>query len=193
MFVSASAYTPLFAGVFWEAQDVLLEDIDRIEVISGPGGTLWGTNAVNGVVNILTKNSARTQGVLVAAGSGQEASEIAARYGGTKQRTSYRAHAKADRVENTWLSNGQSLPDGSRRQQAGFRADSADGIHESTLWPRANHSGSPAAEPSLALVVGLSLLGDALGCSAKPEIPSSGSTGQEARAGRPTSPRERHV
>ena len=59
-----TVYTPLFSGVFWEAQDVLLEDVDRIEVISGPGGTLWGANAVNGVINVITRPAADTQGSL---------------------------------------------------------------------------------------------------------------------------------
>src|SRR5207244_1907268 len=63
-------YTPLFAGVFWDAQDTLLEDIERIEVISGPGASLWGANAVNGVINIITKNAKETQGGLVSAGGG---------------------------------------------------------------------------------------------------------------------------
>ena len=128
-----TVYTPLFAGVFWEAQDVPLEDVDRIEVISGPGGTLWGTNAVNGVINIVTKSAARTQGVLVTAGAGDEAAEIAARYGGTTQQLSYRAYAKADRVENTSPSNGQALLDGSHRKQAGFRADWGNGSDGVTL------------------------------------------------------------
>src|SRR4029079_6815242 len=57
-----SVYTPTFSGVYWDAQDYVLEDIDRIEVIKGPGGTLWGANAVNGVINIITKEARKTQG-----------------------------------------------------------------------------------------------------------------------------------
>src|SRR6185503_11456156 len=77
-----SVYTPLFAGVYWDIQDVVLEDIDRIEVIRGPGGTLWGANAVNGVINIITKKASETQGALLSVGAGTE--EIGfgtARYG----------------------------------------------------------------------------------------------------------------
>ena len=65
-----TVYSPLFSGVFWDAQDVVLEDIDRIEVISGPGATLWGANAVNGVINIITRSAADTQGTLLAGGAG---------------------------------------------------------------------------------------------------------------------------
>jgi iron complex outermembrane receptor protein len=57
-----SVYTPLFDGVYWDVQNVMLEDIERIEVIRGPGGTIWGANAVNGVINIITKSSKETQG-----------------------------------------------------------------------------------------------------------------------------------
>jgi iron complex outermembrane receptor protein len=65
-----SVYTPLFSGVFWDLQDYLLQDIDRIEVISGPGGTLWGANAVNGVINITSKSAKDTQGLYVESGGG---------------------------------------------------------------------------------------------------------------------------
>jgi len=78
-----SVYTPLFAGVFWDQQDVMLQDVERIEVIRGPGGTLWGANAVNGVINIITKPASETQGGLISAGGGTEdLGAFALRYGG---------------------------------------------------------------------------------------------------------------
>ncbi|MEO7767252.1 MAG: TonB-dependent receptor plug domain-containing protein [Ferruginibacter sp.] len=76
-------YTPLFGGVLWELQNVLMEDIDRIEVVSGPGATLWGANAVNGVINIVTKNTSETPGWFIGAVAGNFLQDFgAARYGG---------------------------------------------------------------------------------------------------------------
>src|SRR5207302_349706 len=72
-----AVYTPLYGGVLWDVQDYLLEDIDRIEVISGPGGTLWGANAVNGVINIVTRAARDTQGLYVSAGGGKQLREQA--------------------------------------------------------------------------------------------------------------------
>src|SRR5207237_9267073 len=90
-----SVYTPLFSGVYWNVQDVMLEDIDRIEVIRGPGATMWGANAVNGVINIITRRAADSQGGLVSAGGGNEEESFAAvRYGGKACRTYYRGYAK---------------------------------------------------------------------------------------------------
>ncbi|CAG7856234.1 hypothetical protein MCAMS1_00644 [biofilm metagenome] len=65
-----SVYTPSFSGVYWDAQDVMMEDVERIEVIRGPGATLWGANAVNGVINIITKSADKTQGGLLVGGGG---------------------------------------------------------------------------------------------------------------------------
>ncbi|MDP3910879.1 MAG: TonB-dependent receptor plug domain-containing protein, partial [Gemmatimonadales bacterium] len=78
-----TVYTPLFSGVFWDVQDVLLSDIERIEVISGPGATLWGANAVNGVINVITKDATATQGTLLTGGGGTELRAFgSARHGG---------------------------------------------------------------------------------------------------------------
>lgn len=91
-----SVYTPLFGGVYWDIQDYPIEDIERIEVIRGPGGTIWGANAVNGVINVLTKKSSETQGTLVSGYGGTHELGGTARYGGkATETTDYRVFFKA--------------------------------------------------------------------------------------------------
>src|SRR5688572_9408547 len=87
-----TVYSPLFSGTFWEAQDVLLEDVERIEVISGPGATLWGANAVNGVINVITRRASETPGGLAALGAGKTQRDGACRYGGEIACGHYRAY-----------------------------------------------------------------------------------------------------
>ena len=129
-----SVYTPLFSGVFWDVQDVMLEDVERIEVISGPGGVLWGSNAVNGVINIITRSSQDTQGTLLSVGGGNLESEAAARYGGKLgENTSFRLYAKGFDRDNTERANGANVHDSWNKQQAGFRLDSAIANDKLTL------------------------------------------------------------
>jgi len=118
-----SVYSPLFSGVFWEMQDVALEDIARIEVVSGPGGTAWGANAVNGVINIITKNASDTQGGVATVYAGADEQGATVRQGGQLAGgVHYRAYAKSMRADGT--DNGSAWEDGGmQRQQAGLRLD----------------------------------------------------------------------
>ena len=118
-------YTPLFGGVWWDIQDPPLEDIDRIEVIRGPGGALWGANAVNGVINIITKESAKTQGALIATSAGiNEGYAARVRYGGkVGDNLTYRIYG----TSNAWLpsvnASGEDSYDTWSVSQGGMRLD----------------------------------------------------------------------
>ena len=119
-----SVYTPLFAGVYWEVQDMLLEDIERIEVIRGPGGTIWGANAVDGVINIITKSASETQGLLATAGGGSEEKGFGSlRYGGKiGQDFSYRVYGKGFRRDAQFTPHVSDFDDW-QMGQGGFRGD----------------------------------------------------------------------
>jgi iron complex outermembrane receptor protein len=119
-----SVYTPLYSGVYWDAQDVLLDDIERIEVISGPGATLWGANAVNGVINIITRRSADTQGATATVGGGNLEKNAAAQIGGSLGAdATYRFYAKGFERASLDLPSGPSADDGWSKTQVGFRTD----------------------------------------------------------------------
>jgi iron complex outermembrane receptor protein len=118
-----SVYTPLFAGVYWEMQDVMLESIDRIEVIRGPGGTIWGANAVNGVINIITRRAQETSGALVSAGGGNvEQGFLNAYYGAGDEALSYRFSGGGFTRGPQFHRDGRNFDDW-RRVQGGFRLD----------------------------------------------------------------------
>jgi iron complex outermembrane receptor protein len=119
-----TVYAPFFSGVFWDQQIVMLEDIDRIEVISGPGATLWGANAVNGVINVITRSAGETPGGVVALTGGNREQQASTRFGGRfGEGGSFRLYATTERIENTRTEAGTAVADGWDRHQAGFRVD----------------------------------------------------------------------
>ena len=136
-----SVYTPYHSGVAWDVQDVLPEDIERIEVISGPGATLWGANAVNGVINITTRQASDTQGVSVDAGAGNLQQAGSVQYGGKLgDSVHYRAYVdsfhRAQDVTGTQpgvSAEGANAQDDWRKTQGGFRMDWATGADAATV------------------------------------------------------------
>lgn len=120
-----AVYTPLWSGVRWDVQDYLLEDVDRIEVISGPGGSLWGANAVNGVINVTTRSAADTQGLYAEVGMGDQLEEHeAVRFGGRlAPEVFFRVYAKHSERDHEVFADGSPAGDGTEMSQAGFRMD----------------------------------------------------------------------
>ena len=163
-----TVYTPLFAGVYWDIQDVPLEDIDRIEVIRGPGATVWGANAVNGVINIITKSASDTQGGLLVAGGGTEDLTLAtAQYGGKIGRyTSYRVFGKYLDDNHFPDLSGQNGEDGWHLSHAGFRSDTSLSRKDSVTFQGDVYGGNEGAEfghiESIAPPVNVNVVGSAL-------------------------------
>ena len=119
-----TVYNRLFAGVLWHALDLLIEDIDRIEVIRGPGAAVWGANAVNGVINIVTRAAGDTPGTMVRVGVGTfETAQAAVRYGGAIGHARYRVYSQWSAIGDSQLAANTSADDDSHRLTNGFRTD----------------------------------------------------------------------
>jgi len=122
-----SVYTPLFSGVYWDVQNVLLEDVAQIEVIRGPGSTLWGANVVNGIINIITKTSKDTQGGLLTGGAGDKAERAVGgfRYGGKIYKDAYyRLYTRYFNHDDFDISSSGDDANGNWQiSQGGFRID----------------------------------------------------------------------
>lgn len=128
-----TVYTPLFSGVFWDQQQIMLEDVDRIEIITGPGAALWGANAVNGVINVISKSASDTQGLLMTARAGEIERGGAVRLGTTYGSGAVRFYARYSEFDHTHYPSGDQVPDDWRRAQVGFRADWSAGNDSFTL------------------------------------------------------------
>ncbi|MES2126918.1 MAG: TonB-dependent receptor [Pseudomonadota bacterium] len=119
-----TVYSPLFSGAFWDVQDMLLDDVERIEVISGPGATIWGANAVNGVINIITRSALETQGGYATLGADRDNRSGAMRYGAhLANGMAWRVYGKVIANDDTLTASGLNTHTGWRRHQAGFRID----------------------------------------------------------------------
>ncbi len=154
-----TVYSPLFSGVFWDAQDVMLEDVERIEVISGAGATLWGANAVDGVINVITRGAALTQGVRATAHGSATGDEVAVRYGArVSDELAWRVYAMEIDREATRLSSGARLDDAATKQHAGFRVDWEASGDRATVQGDAYQGGGDKSLPIAAAVSGANLL-----------------------------------
>lgn len=144
-------YTPILAGVSWDVQNVMLADIDRIEVVSGPGGTLWGANAVNGVINIVSKSAEDTQGWYMEGAGGSELRDYGAiRYGGTLAPDVYfRVYGTYfDRNNEVFSDNGAPANDNWSEGRGGFRIDTA-GVSDDKFTLQGDYYNGAAGDPVL--------------------------------------------
>ena len=149
-----SVYSPLYSGVYWDAQSLPVEDIERIEVISGPGATLWGANAVNGVINIITRKSSDTQGGFVSVDGGNLAKDAVLQGGAhISDDASYRLYALGSTRSALQTPSGSSADDSWYKAQAGFRADFGPAANALTVqgdFYRANETEPGGQDVSIA-------------------------------------------
>jgi iron complex outermembrane recepter protein len=163
-----SVYTPLFAGVYWDVQNVLLEDVERIEVIRGPGGTIWGSNAVNGVINIITRSAKDTRGSFASTSAGNVApNESGVRYGAGHGNTmAYRAYAMGfGRSPEFHFDNNNY--DAWQLGQAGFRTDSELTDHDTLTIQGDLYKGNVGQQVAISNYSGL----------LRPHLPTGTATG----------------
>ncbi|WP_460711231.1 TonB-dependent receptor plug domain-containing protein [Lysobacter terrae] len=184
-------YTPLFSGVFWDTPDVMLEDVERIEVLSGPGATLWGANAVNGVINIITRRATDTQGGLVSASASDLGRNYALRFGGGIGSGAYRVYGKFFERDDSERANGANQNDSWHRGEIGFRADWGTATDGVTLQGATYRGDLDTATPDDLEISGTNILG-----RWTRELASGGSTQLQAYFDRndrdiPTSIRQR--
>ena len=155
-----SVYTPLFSGVFWDVQAMMPEDIDRIEVISGPGATLWGPNAVNGVINIITRKSRDTLGALLAVEPGDFEHGARLRYGGTLGKAfTWRGYGMGFYRDNTVSTVGMPINDSWHNLQGGARVDWSSGADALTVQGDINEGEIDQRVPADQQLAGHNLLG----------------------------------
>ncbi|HET6251581.1 MAG TPA: TonB-dependent receptor [Tepidisphaeraceae bacterium] len=146
-----SLYTPLFGGTYWETVDYIMADLDRIEVIRGPGATLWGANAVDGVINITSKDSRDTQGWLLSSRASNDDSNFSARYGGKlAPDTFYRAYIKTKYVNDLDDAGGGGAGDSWYALRGGFRIDKHPS-DDNTLTLQGDITGDRARQPTPAI------------------------------------------
>jgi iron complex outermembrane recepter protein len=156
-----AVYTPLYGGVLWNVQDYLLNDIDRIEVISGPGGTLWGANAVNGVINIVTKAAQDTQGLFAYGGGGNElAGQTGIRYGAQLgSDTSLRVYGKYTDHDAEVTSSGADAQDSWHMARGGFRMDAEPSAQDRLTLQGDIYKGTEDGSPGESDQSGANILG----------------------------------
>lgn len=155
-----SVYSPLFSGIYLDTQDVPMSDIDRIEVISGAGATLWGANAVNGVINVITRSAYLTTGSSVSVIAGSQERQFTGQYGGDlDEDTSYRVYGKLLQRGAMELEAGGSAGDSWQRTQAGFRLDASQARGTTTLQGDVYAGSNERAGPGTQALGGFNLLG----------------------------------